>query len=273
MLKNPNNLIAKSIDWDFDKIEFNNFKKNIWNNVKKIEGYLSVYEAFYLHQTALNLKPETRSVDLPDKRAVVEIGAYKGKSTICIALGLLKNQYKYKFKSIDPLYQDKKHLAYFKKLLKKFKVEKIVDTQGEFSEAAFEKWDPNFLINMLWIDGNHEYDFVSKDFELWSKYLMPNGVIIFHDFYLTGVREVIYKNILTSEFFNKLVFIDGNLLSAKKIDHSLSIKDKIMKKKFFLTIENKTNSLLLVIIIILAKKLIELKNIFFTKSNLRKFDD
>ena len=86
---------------------------------------------------------------------------------------------------------------------------------------------------MLWIDGNHEYDFVSKDFELWSKYLMPNGVIIFHDFYLTGVREVIYKNIQTSNFFNNLVFVDGNLFSAKKIDYPLSIKDKITKKVFF----------------------------------------
>ena len=29
--------------------------------------------SFYLYLTALNLKPETRSIDLPGKRAVVEI--------------------------------------------------------------------------------------------------------------------------------------------------------------------------------------------------------
>ena len=114
MIKNPNNLKAKSIDWNFDNIEFDYFKKNIWKDIKEIDGYLSVYEAFYLYQTAINLSPKTRSVDLPDERAVVEIGAYKGKSTICIALGLLKNEYQYKFISIDPLYQDEEHLIYFK---------------------------------------------------------------------------------------------------------------------------------------------------------------
>lgn len=273
MIKNPNNLKAKSIDWNFDNIEFKFFKKDIWKDIKEIDGYLSVYEAFYLYQTAINLNPESRAIDLPDGRAVVEIGAYKGKSTICIALGLLKNKYKYKFISIDPLYQDKEHLIYFKNLLKKFKVEEIVEIQDKFSETAFVEWDANFLINMLWIDGNHEYDFVSRDFELWSKYLMPNGVIIFHDFYLPGVRQVIHQNILNSNFFNNLVFIDGNLFSAKKIDYPLSIRDKIIKKKFFLTIDTKTNSLLLMILIILAKKLIQFKNLFFIKSNLKKFND
>lgn len=273
MLRNPNNLKAKSIDWDFDKMEFDFFKKNIWNDLNEIEGYLSIYESFYLYKTASTLKPVTRSIDLPSEKAVVEIGAYKGKSTICIALGLLKNKYNYKFKSIDPLYQDKEHLIYFKKLLKKFKVENIVEIEDNFSEIAFREWDPKFLINMLWIDGNHEYDFVSKDFELWSKYLMPNGFVIFHDFYLTGVKEVIYKNILTSNFFKDLVFIDGNLLSAKKTDVPLSIKDKIIKKKFFLTIETKTNSLAIMMIVIFVKKLIELKNLFFIRSNLKKFDN
>ena len=68
------------------------------------------------------------------------------------------------------------------------------------------------------------------------------------------------------------MFIDGNLLSAKKVDYSLSIKDKVIKKKFFLTVETKTNSLFFMIIIIFAKKLIKLKNLFFIKSNLKKFD-
>ena len=90
------------------------------------------------------MKPETRSIDLPGKK-VVEIGAYKGKSTICIALGLLKNKYKYKFKSIDPLYQDK-NTKLISKTIKKFKVENIVETQHKFSETAFKEWDSNFLL-------------------------------------------------------------------------------------------------------------------------------
>lgn len=36
-------------------------------------------------------------------------------------------------------------------------------------------------IDVLFIDGDHSYEGVKKDFELYSKILSPNGIIIFHD--------------------------------------------------------------------------------------------
>ena len=77
MLRNTNSLKEKSVDWNFDQSEYNFFKKEIWKDIENIEGYLSVYEAFYLYETAKKIKPNSRKIDLPEERAVVEIGAYK----------------------------------------------------------------------------------------------------------------------------------------------------------------------------------------------------
>ena len=162
MLRNTNSLKEKSVDWNFDQTEYDFFKKEIWKNIENIEGYLSVYEAFYLYETAKKIKPNSRKIDLPEERAVVEIGAYKGKSTVCIALGLLKNDFKFKLKSIDPLFENEQHYSDFKKLLKKFNIENIVETEPGFSASAYKKWNSDYLISMLWIDGNHEYEYVGS---------------------------------------------------------------------------------------------------------------
>jgi predicted O-methyltransferase YrrM len=45
----------------------------------------------------------------------------------------------------------------------------------EFSKGFTEK------IDLLFIDANHEYDAVMRDFEEWSPHLKPGGIIAFHD--------------------------------------------------------------------------------------------
>src|SRR5256884_4232168 len=37
------------------------------------------------------------------------------------------------------------------------------------------------LIDLLFIDGDHEYEAVRRDFEDWSPHLREGGIIIFHD--------------------------------------------------------------------------------------------
>jgi hypothetical protein len=36
---------------------------------------------------------------------------------------------------------------------------------------------------MLFIDGEHEYEQVKRDFEAWSPFVRPNGYVAFHDTY------------------------------------------------------------------------------------------
>jgi len=37
------------------------------------------------------------------------------------------------------------------------------------------------LLDVLFIDGDHSYEGVKKDFELYSQFVRPGGIIIFHD--------------------------------------------------------------------------------------------
>jgi len=48
-----------------------------------------------------------------------------------------------------------------------------------------------FSIALLYIDGNHNYEYVLKDWELWAPKLIPGGVLIFHDRDCDGVSKVL----------------------------------------------------------------------------------
>lgn len=50
--------------------------------------------------------------------------------------------------------------------------------RGYFSEVA-KTWDKP--IDILHIDGRHRYEDVKEDFETWSKFVRPGGVILLHD--------------------------------------------------------------------------------------------
>lgn len=50
--------------------------------------------------------------------------------------------------------------------------------EGYFSDVA-ATWDKP--IDILHIDGRHRYEDVREDFELWSKFVKPGGVILLHD--------------------------------------------------------------------------------------------
>lgn len=39
----------------------------------------------------------------------------------------------------------------------------------------------DYMIDFLFIDGGHEYEVVKRDYELYSQYVRPGGIIAFHD--------------------------------------------------------------------------------------------
>ena len=52
------------------------------------------------------------------------------------------------------------------------------------SEIAAESWAENIgkPIDLLFIDGNHHFEYVFQDYELWRRYVKPGGTIVFHDY-------------------------------------------------------------------------------------------
>lgn len=63
--------------------------------------------------------------------------------------------------------------------LKAFRVEDSVEIIRDYSQEAAKSWQHR--IDMIFIDGDHSYEGVKRDWELFLPHLKPFGVVIFHD--------------------------------------------------------------------------------------------
>ena len=152
---------------------------------------------------------------------IVEIGSWKGKSTIQLAKGS-KAGNQIKVYAIDPFTGSPEHhkiygkvwtYPEFKENIKKADVEDIIfpiiKTSSEAAKSFKEK------IGLLFIDGNHEYDFIKSDLLNYYPKVIEKGIIIFHDINLIGVRKVLVENVFFSKNFRKIKIIK-NLAYAQK---------------------------------------------------------
>jgi len=158
-----------------------------------IEGWLMPNEAVALYTIANSISTQ--------HPIVCEIGSWQGKSAYVLA-SAIKGK-KGKLYVIDPFdgsgdiasvstyhkNMDKLGvtlLENFQSNMKKFGVMNVIDIMAMKSDEA----RTNFYeeqINMLFIDGNHEYEFVKKDYELWESLIMKGGVLVLHD---VGAKHV-----------------------------------------------------------------------------------
>ncbi|MBK9029070.1 MAG: class I SAM-dependent methyltransferase [Propionivibrio sp.] len=118
---------------------------------------------------------------------VVEIGAYRGSSTIALARGICDAGHG-KVVSIDPhcqavgiyggTFSEADHAIYLNNL-EQFGVAQWVEHRCMDSNAAAANWTS--AIDLLWIDGDHSYAGVSIDIERWTPLVADQGVVIFDD--------------------------------------------------------------------------------------------
>lgn len=67
------------------------------------------------------------------------------------------------------------------------------------SMEAVKKFKPN-SIDFVFIDGNHNFEFVKEDIEHWSKIVKPGGIVYGHDYWdHNDVRRAVDEYIKTSE--------------------------------------------------------------------------
>lgn len=132
------------------------------------------------------------SLLLPKKSVLVEIGSYLGASSVFLATAAEENN------SILYCIDTWKNDAMS---------EGTRDTFGEFlrnteplkfsirplrgkSEEVAKTFKEN--IDLLFLDGDHSYDAVRADAELWIPKMNHGGIIIFHDYgWAEGVRRVV----------------------------------------------------------------------------------
>ena len=198
----------------------------------KIEGWITDDECSLLYNIAKNCKGN-----------IVEIGSWKGKSTVSMGKGS-KQGNNVNIYAIDPHtgheeqnLNEKWTFDIFKENIKKAKIDDIVIPIIKSSKDANKGW--NKQIHFLFIDGCHQYKNVIQDFKLWSPFLVDGGIIALHDStsclnkgYIgwDGVMKVVKDEMIDSENFKGFGIVD-TITFAKKTNMFTS-KDALIKDRF-----------------------------------------
>jgi predicted O-methyltransferase YrrM len=78
---------------------------------------------------------------------------------------------------------------FYTKEVKKKYGERLIPIQG-FSELVADQI-PNNSVDIIFIDGNHSYEYVVKDIVKYSPKLRPNGLLTGHDIDYPGVNRAV----------------------------------------------------------------------------------
>ena len=158
-------------------------------SVDGIRGWFSTDEAAVLSGLAAGTT---------SKEAIVEVGSFAGRSTCSLALGA-KLGSQPAIHSVDPhsglqgIFEGST-LELFKGSLHSKGFEGAVTTHITTSVDAAAKWTER-KVGLLFIDGNHAYEAVRKDFEAWRPHLAERSFVAFHDSNQSGptrlLREII----------------------------------------------------------------------------------
>ncbi|MBD3247864.1 class I SAM-dependent methyltransferase [Candidatus Falkowbacteria bacterium] len=193
---------------------------NIYEKIKDLGGWLTPNEADLLYNLAKNTK---------NKGEIVEIGSWKGRSTICLALGS-KEAFGRKVYAIDPHTGSPEHKERnpgvdtfddFKKNIKEAGVSDLVEPIRAYSFEASKIFDKS--IEFLFIDGAHEYEAVLKDFEDWFPKVAPGGIIAFHDSTggaWDGPTKVVNEKVFTGNNFKDVGFVDSISFGTKVLENT-----------------------------------------------------
>lgn len=189
-----------------------------------IDGWLTVDEAITLFELAKGLtEPEPHAV---------EIGSWQGKSTVCIAQGL-RHKLGAQLTCIDPFDASGDHESKdmydgrasdlngplrraFEENLKAAEVRDLVDVRVGFSHDHVA--EVNESIDLLFLDGDHSYEAIRRDFEDWSPKIRHGGYLAMHDVVHPvheGPRRVVDELIKNDPQWLEQRYVDSMFVARK----------------------------------------------------------
>lgn len=169
-----------------------------------IDGWMTDDEKILLHDLAKNSLPGV----------IVEIGSWKGLSTMALGRGSKEGTNNPIF-AVDPHTGSPEHKQMFKDDINTYE-----DFMKNITHAGLKDLITPFVmtseeasgyvignISLLFIDGDHSYNMVKKDFELWKDKILPDGIIAFHDSEFEGPKQLISE--ISEDEFEKIGVVDS----------------------------------------------------------------
>jgi MMP 1-O-methyltransferase len=172
--------------------------------IKDVPGWLSDEEGEALYELARRCT---------GRGVIVEIGSWKGKSTICLGRGSRAGNGVRIF-AVDP-HADYRH-GEFKENIERAGIADLVTPVKGLSQEVVEDFDEQ--IELLFVDGSHEEEDVRHDFDTWVPKVVEGGVVAFHDTtWHDGVRRVMAEKVYGSRQFKDVRFVIGSTTVARKV--------------------------------------------------------
>ncbi|MEM9064129.1 MAG: class I SAM-dependent methyltransferase [Planctomycetota bacterium] len=144
-------------------------------HVEATKGWLSTDEAEVLQGLATKVT----------QGCIVEVGSYRGRSAIALAAGARDDVPVF---AIDPhelvvesdalTYGPEDRAAFFEAMIRSGGYERV-RLVNLSSEVVTPGWDRP--VGMLWIDGDHTLEGVTRDWECWKGHLLPGAIVAFDD--------------------------------------------------------------------------------------------
>jgi predicted O-methyltransferase YrrM len=160
-----------------------------YENIFNIFTHLTEFEKIVLYKIAKKKNKEA---------IFVEIGSYLGASSCFLAAGMKSG----KLYCIDTWQNDamsegsQDTLAEFRGNVEKYK-DKIVEMRGLSYDIIGKLKGMIQSIDLLFIDGDHSYNGVKKDWDLYSPLLKNGSIVVFHDYgWAEGVQKVVHEDVM-----------------------------------------------------------------------------
>lgn len=189
-------------------------------------GWLGCKEATYLYQAAQSIEAH--------EPTVVEIGTWLGKSASVFGKAL-QDRKNARVVCIDPFNADgdrrsKRDYGRIRRSLnqtleetclrnlREQSLEKVVYLMKGYSHDVVLSW--NQPLDLLFIDGNHDYAAVRRDFDDWTRFLVRGGLLVMDDVYpgrsgCDGPIRVVRESVLGHPDWYAGMQV-GTLYSARK---------------------------------------------------------
>ena len=177
----------------------------------EIDGWLSDGEGELLYNLAKQV---------PREQAIVELGSWKGRSTVWLARGAAAGHGATVY-SIDPHSGSKAHVSEgemntytaFLTNLTKAGVQATVVPLVTTSDKCARCWRKG--VGLLWIDASHEYGDVKHDFLSWKQHLLHGAMVAIHDCDKPGPAQVVEEYLNHYGDFTTIQSVDTIIVAAK----------------------------------------------------------
>jgi MMP 1-O-methyltransferase len=177
-----------------------------------VEGWLSDAQGRALYRAASLVK---------GRGAIVEIGSWKGRSTVWLAHGARRARAR--VIAIDPHVSSRedpkaKTLAAFKTNIGRAGVEQDVEAMVMTSADAARAVQGD--VELLFVDGDHSFEGALADARTWLPRLVHGGTVMFHDVAASGYsgpRRVFQAMVCRNHQFHRVRRV-GSMMIAERTD-------------------------------------------------------